>query len=473
MEKKTQEINLNMLGKTILRRAWIIVLAVIICGAGMFVYAKNYVTPTYKASVQLYVNNTSELAAEGKYIPYSELTAAQSLVKTYVAILDTYDTIREVVACSGLDYSYEQMRSMLSAEAINETELFEVSVVAESPEHAATLADAVATVLPVRIAMFVEGSSVAVVQRAVLPTSPYAPNLVKYTLTGTLVGLFISLVAIVVVELVDNRIKEEEYVSEQYGTRTLAFIPDLLGASGKSKSARRDAENQSKMLCDNLGFSAIEAYKMLRTNLMSVTAGKEDLKAFGVTSPEPCDGKSTLAINFAYTLAQTGKKVLLIEADMRKPVVAKRLQLSNNGGLSDILLGKDGDFIKPSGQLENWDVLCSGKIVENSSELLGSDKMRALMAACREIYDFIVVDLPPVNLVSDAIVASDVLDGMMLTVRLNKTTKMSLENAMGQLEYLNTNLVGFVVTDAKPGGKYGRYGKYSHSYYKKDTETNA
>jgi capsular polysaccharide biosynthesis protein len=363
LEKKTQEINLSVLGRTIVRRVWIIILATIICAAGMFIYAKNYVTPTYRASVQMYVNNTSQLAAEGKYIPYSELTAAQSLVKTYVAILDTYDTIREVVSYSGLNYSYEQMRGMLSAEAINETELFEVSVVADTPEDAATLANAVASVLPNRIATFVEGSSVSVVQRAVLPTSPYAPNLVKYALTGALVGLFISLAAIVVVELVDNRIKEEDYVAEQYGTRTLATIPDLLGSSDKSKK-QADGDASDKLLCDSLGFNAAEAYKMLRTNLLSVITEENGAKAFGVTSPEPCDGKSTMAINFAYTLAQTGKRVLLVEADLRKPVVAKRLKLSASKGFSDLLLGREGDFIKPSGYFDNWDVLCAGKSAE-------------------------------------------------------------------------------------------------------------
>ncbi len=225
---------------------------------------------------------------------------------------------------------------------------------------------------------------------------------------------------------------------------------------------------QRSMLCENLSFISAEAYKQMRANLLFALPDQEgECRAVGVTSSIRGEGKSTTAINLAYTLAETGKMVLLIDADMRVPTVAKKLAITGKPGLSNVLAGlcTPDKVVQTSYNMSNWHIMPAGDIPPNPSELLGSEQMGKLLKDLAATYEFIVVDLPPANIVSDALAVSPWVNGLLVVVRAGYTEKQALTECMRNLQVLGNKLLGFVLTDTeqmpKRYGKYGRYGRYS------------
>ena len=221
-----------------------------------------------------------------------------------------------------------------------------------------------------------------------------------------------------------------------------------------------------KTLHKNLEFTATEQYKLIRANLDFTLPADEKCPVIGITSSMRGEGKSTTSINLSYVFAEKGRKVLLIDGDLRIPSVAKKLDIDRVPGLADLLRGKGMEIsdIKPY-LMDNWHVLPSGEIPPNPSELLGSRRMKRLLDALKEKYDYIIVDLPPVNLVSDAISISSLISGMIVVVREEHTEKRELERCFNQLKLSNVKILGCVMNETNNGGSsYKKYKKYR--YYK-------
>ena len=239
----------------------------------------------------------------------------------------------------------------------------------------------------------------------------------------------------------------------------------------KKKTVKQTANT---LLHKKLNFAATEAYKLLRTNLMFTLPDAKNCRVIGITSPTREEGKSTTAINLSYALAEMGKRVVLIDADLRLPTVAKKMEIKSAPGLSNVLVGDVGeqDVMWVSDVAENWSILPSGDIPPNPTEMLGSPQMQALVKVLSEDYDFLVFDLPPVNIVSDALVISPLLGGMLVVVRDNYSERRELRDCTRQLELSNVKVLGFVMNVSRgEGGGYGRYKKnhykYSSKYYKR------
>lgn len=235
----------------------------------------------------------------------------------------------------------------------------------------------------------------------------------------------------------------------------------------KKKNPAFAAAEVSKTLHKNLEFTATEQYKLLRTNL-SFTLPEEKCPVIGVTSSMRGEGKSTTSINLSYVLAEKGKKVLLIDGDLRIPSIAKKMELSASPGLTNLLMGFEPQMLSSfkSDILDNWFILPAGDIPPNPSELLGSRKMERLLGVLKEKFDYIIVDLPPVNLVSDALAISPLTSGMIVVVRQEYTEKKELEACLRQLKLSGANVLGCVMNETRTGGgRYGKYGKY-RKYYK-------
>jgi capsular exopolysaccharide synthesis family protein len=240
-------------------------------------------------------------------------------------------------------------------------------------------------------------------------------------------------------------------------------------------SVNKQLLRQQSIICDNLSFAAAEAYKLLRANLQ-FTLPKEGCHIIGMTSSLRGEGKSTTAINLAYTLAQAGKRVLLIDADMRLPSVGSRLSLEQTPGLSNLLanLCAPEEALRQTKYFTNWYVMPSGDIPPNPSELLGSERMEELLDSFSQNFDFIILDLPPVGIVSDALAVSTLTDGLLVVVRQNYSNRNALGDCMYQIERFNVKFLGFVMTGVAGGegaykryGRYSKYGKYDRSSYGK------
>ena len=242
----------------------------------------------------------------------------------------------------------------------------------------------------------------------------------------------------------------------------------------KSKSNFFSPNENKKTLHKNLEFTAVEQYKLLRTNLSFTLPQDEKCSIIGVTSAMRGEGKSTTAVNLSYVLAESGKKVLLIDGDMRIPSIAKKMGLENNFGLTDLLKGASsiqmGMFKYP--EHPNWYIMPSGALPPNPSELLGSVRMKNIISTLSENFDCIIIDLPPVNLVSDALAVSKYISGMIVVIREDYTEKKELETCFRQLKLSDVNVLGCVINEDKRGNgsyskyRYKRYYKYYKYYYK-------
>ncbi len=232
MERPNTDYKLNLIQvlRRLWKRAWVIALAAVIGGGTAFSYAAFLVTPMYEADAQLYVNNSS-FSVGSTSLSLAELSAAQSLVDTYIVILNSRDTLNEIISATGVNYNYKQLKKMLSAEPVNNTEVFSITVTSDDPQEAALIANAIVDVLPNRIADIVDGSSVRVVHHAIVPTEKASPNVTLFTAIGMVVGIVIACVALIVLMVSDTLIHNEDYLMETYDLPVLAVIPYLYNNS--------------------------------------------------------------------------------------------------------------------------------------------------------------------------------------------------------------------------------------------------
>ncbi len=238
-----------------------------------------------------------------------------------------------------------------------------------------------------------------------------------------------------------------------------------MGLFGKKrKKTSFTVSNNKKTLHKNLEFTAVEQYKLLRTNLEFTLPADEKCAIIGVTSSMRGEGKSTTAVNLSYVIAEKGKKVLLIDGDLRIPSVAKKMEISQSPGLTDLLMGKGAQIGEFQSELyKNWYIIPSGDIPPNPSELLGSRRMEIILADLKEHFDYIIIDLPPINLVSDAVSLANLITGMIVVVREDHTEKKELERCFRQLELSNVKILGCIMNESKNGSSsYRRYRKYNY-----------
>lgn len=240
--------------------------------------------------------------------------------------------------------------------------------------------------------------------------------------------------------------------------------------NNKQETNRLFSGENKKTLHKNLEFTAKEQYKLIRASLGFTLPDNEKCPVIGVTSAMRGEGKSTTAINLSYVLAERGSKVLLIDGDLRIPSVAKKLEIESSPGLTDVLMSKGAQQMADfrSDFMNNWYIMPSGEIPPNPSELLGSKRMEAALSGLKEIFDYIIVDLPPVNIVSDAVAIAPLITGMVVVIREEYTEKKELERCFRQLELSNVKILGCVMNGTKIGsGSYGKYKKYK--YYRSET----
>ena len=228
------EIDLGELFVALCKKALIIAIVTILVGAIVGAYAFFFVTPKYKASAMMYVNNNS-VSVAGASFDLSDLNAAKSLVNTYMVILNSRNVLNDVIEESGVAYSYKELKSMISAAPVDSTEVFEVVVTSTNPEEAELIANSICSVLPQKIASIVESSSVRIVDSAVLPEKKSSPNITMYALVGMIVGVVISCVVIVILKLFDNSINGEDYLINNYKYPVLGVIPDFDDNHQKNK----------------------------------------------------------------------------------------------------------------------------------------------------------------------------------------------------------------------------------------------
>ncbi|MBE6620216.1 MAG: hypothetical protein E7625_02475 [Ruminococcaceae bacterium] len=227
-------VDLSHVIKVVWRNVWVVALVSIIVAALGFSLAAFMIAPTYSSSIMLYVNNSSFNVGDlGFSISSSELTAAQNLAKTYTVLLKNRTTLERIIDETGVDYTWEDIYDMIESSPVNETEVMQVTVTCTDPYEAEKIANGIAKVLPQRIAEIIEGSSMEVVDSAIVNTEKVAPSITAYTIVGFIVGAILAAMIIVISALMDNTVHDEEYVIKTYNYPILAKVPNLLDGGTK------------------------------------------------------------------------------------------------------------------------------------------------------------------------------------------------------------------------------------------------
>lgn len=422
----------------------------VLCGAIAAVAA----SPTYAARTQLFVaiqssGTVSELQ-QGN-------TFSQARVQSYVRTATTPIVLQPVIDELGLDISLGDLSSKIEATAEQNTVLISIAAIDESPVRAAAIAQAVGESL-VRAVAQLEGDSpvkLSVVTPAAAPTVPDSPNTKMYILLGLLCGGSIGVVYTFLRALTDSKVR---------GESDLLRVTDLPLLGGISFD--QDATIRPLLTQTSHQSPRAEAFRQIRTNLQFANVSSSS-KSVLVTSSLPGEGKSTTAINMAIAMAQSGQRVVLIDGDLRRPMVANYLGLESGAGLTTALIGAADvlDVLQPWGEDELY-VLTSGQIPPNPSELLGSHAMEILLHNLSTEFDAVVIDAPPLIPVTDASVLSQKVGGVVLVVGAAKVRTQEVEKSLTSLNLVDAQVLGVVLNLLPIKGPDA----YAYAYYSYDSK---
>lgn len=473
---------MNLTVKDVFLALWHSILLIIIASFigmaafGGFTYC--FVKPEYTAIAKLYVYNEKN---DDRYITTGDLTVSKSLVDTYLIIIRS-DPVLEQVAdkLRGTypDLTAKKIDGLLTGSAINETEAFYISATSQDRQMATDIVNEIVAIVPDEIIRIVKAASVEVIEEAKVPDiDDYNWPIARNAFVGFAVGFVLSCGYILLANSMDTTVYGRNEIINNFKIPVIGIIPPHEEIVYKKNNRRKHSKNRARVLVnrfilnDSTSFAVAEAYRMARTNIFYLPT-KESCKKIVIASAVASEGKSTCGINISKILAQAGKKVLLIDADMRRPRIARYLNIDKQDGLSEYLAGLcDNAEITKNTDL-GFDVIVSGNVSSSSAELLATPRVDALFDECSREYDYIIIDTPPINVVTDATVLADKIDGYLLAVRAGFSSVDDIKQTVHSLEQVDAKILGIMLENVDPKteiyGKYSRYGKYGKygRYYK-------
>lgn len=443
---------------SLMRRSWLMILACTIIGGSIGAMWAMLSPAKYESTAQLYVSvrnsgGAGDLALSTAY--------ARQAVTSYVLVIPTALVLDPVIADLGLDTTASALAGEVSASAPLNTQVITLIVTDGNPSRAAQLANAIATSFANVVTTQLEAPtgtqteskvSVETISPAKVPTMPSSPKLSLDIALGLLIGLAVGIGLAVLRRLLDTRVHTITDVESVVDGPILGGIPFDSDAATRPlvvQALPRDPRS--------------EAFRRLRTNVqfLKIDTGAP---SFVITSSAAGEGKSTTAANLALTLAETGVRVVLVDADLRKPRVADNFRIEGGVGLSDVLVGR----VTLSAAVQGWGrtklfLLPAGTLPPNPAELLGSRQMWDTLEELRRAFDYIVIDAPPLLAVTDAAVVSRLATGAILVAASGSTRKPQLTHAVHAIAGADAKLLGTVITMLPTKGPDSAgYGQYTY-----------
>lgn len=504
----------------LLRWYWLLILSTVLFGAAAFLYSVR-TTPVYQAVTTLLVNE----APIAKTTDYTSILTSERLARTYAEMLTKKPVLDAVIERTGLvGMTSSDLQRAMQVELIRDTQLVEVKVEHIHPELAAELANTIVEIFSeqniqlntsryaasiqnlldqlsemdaqiqeetqalealgdnpedeaererletiltqyrqtyayllqayeqVRVAEASSTSNVVQIEPAVPPASPIRPRVLFNSLLAALVGLVLSAGAAFLIDTLDDTIKSPDEISRILGLPVLGLI------------ASHSIDDGCPIVLAQPRSPVAEAFRSLRTNIQFASVDRS-LSTILVTSPSPSEGKSTVAANLGAVLAQGGRRVAVVDADLRCPRVHEKFGLPNRSGMSSL-------FVRPveelNGALQNTSfdglyAITSGELPPNPAELLGSEKMVDILNETRRKVDLVVIDSPPLMAVTDAAVLAPRVDGVLLVIKPGATKLALVRHAVEQLQRVGARLLGVVLNEVEL--KRSRYYRYEGYYY--------
>ena len=462
MEKQRISIDLVKLIKYLLRKSWLVLICAAIGFGFMYWRVQANAVNTYTASGTMYVYNANPNLVNYGYTNTSDLNSAVQLLDTYMVVVKSNKVLDAVAARLISDYpeiTPEYIGATLSMGSVSETGVLRVRCTTDDPQKSADICNAVMDVAPAEIIRVVSAGNIEIIDYATVPLMPDRYSRMRRYVIGGLAGAVAAAALLTLLFLLNNKVQDTNELTERYTLPVLSSI-------------RREKENKEDagafLLGDSTRMDQIERYAKLRMNLLYVLAGKEK-HSIVVTSAISGEGKSTIAANLAISVATSGKRVLLVDADMRRACQRDIFHYSKRApGLSEALAGlnKWNESLKKT-QVETLDILPAGRIPPNPTELLESPAMHALLPQLEEAYDLVILDVPPTNIVADALALASQIAGSLFVIRQDFSDHREIRKALIQAEMAGLELMGFVFYGEKldHGGRYYYYNKYYNDYY--------
>jgi non-specific protein-tyrosine kinase len=490
--------------------AWLIALVTVLAGLVSFLVSQR-MTPVYSAATTLYINE----APSTKATDYNSIITSERISGTYSKMITTRPILEEVATRTGVTVEYLDGRITVSP--IRDTTLIQITVKSSDPNLAAQIANELANVFSDRViqiqeerftvskeslqeqitnmeaqiddvtsALVIEKdagvrasletkltqyraiysnlilsyeqirlseaqtiSTVMQVDPAVVPTKPISPQVLRNTALAAMVGLMLAVGVIFLIEALDDTLKTPEDVKKALGLPVLGII------------AKHESE-EGKPITNTTPRSPVsEAFRSLRTNIQ-YTAVDRPIETILVTSSDPKEGKTTVVTNLGVVFAQMGKKVTLIDADLRKPSLHRKVGLQNRTGLTSLFVRsmETLELIVQKTIVANLNVITSGELPPNPSELLGSKRMQTILENLKESSDMIIIDSPPALAVTDSLVLVPFVDAVLLVIKPGFTKSKSALLIVEQFKRSNANLIGVVLNELDLGRS-----RYSYRYY--------
>lgn len=443
--------DLQEIWRIIRKRIYLITVITLLTTTAVGVISYFVIPPTYQSQTSVFIGDYN-IKNDNYSQVNSSIDTYQKLMKTYLEIAKSATVAEKTVQKLDFNISPESVQSSVNIERKQDSQVLMITIKGKNPEQVYKIINAYAQAFIEEGKRMYTDGEIKIMDAAKLPVSPVSPNKKLNVLIGFFLGAMASIGLSFMIEFLDRTIKTEEDVERHLDMTVVGVI------------LKQNSHNPKLITLQYPKSPISEAYRTLRTNIEFSSSDKE-IQTIAVTSSNPGEGKSTTSINLAGIMAQTGKKVLLVDCDQRKPSVHEAFNLSNQKGVSNFLTGQatlDEIIINVENNLY---VATSGVRPPNPAELLSSGRMVQFVQSIKEGFDYVIFDTPPVGIVTDAQILSQYVDGWLLVISSNETNREHTVKAKNLLQNVNARFIGVVLN--KFDNKHYEYSNY-YAYYRDD-----
>lgn len=448
MEDRYKTVEISKILREMLRRWWVLLFALILFSFAAYYITLNFMTPIYRASVTVFIGREGELERE---LTIADITLSQRLAMDYHQLIMTELVIGEVINRLPEEHRNVSVGRNLIVNIVDDSRFLYVFFEDPNPERAALFINTLSEVLKEKSEEIFGITNMRIIDYAHIPVSHIRPSLRNNTLVGGFLGFTLAAVIILLLLVYNDTVQNPENIEKELGLRVLGIIPKAISSRSKNKQWTFDAAFAGDPLL-------VERFRFVQANLNYINIDK-NIKILLVTSALPDEGKSSSIANLAYILANSGKKVLLVDADLRKGTLHSAFKVSRSPGLTNYLINdyenEDGEYQFPEyGEL---DLVTTGVVPPNPSEILASAAFEKFINKVKAKYDIVLIDSPPVLPFSDSAFLAKIADGIILVATANKTKKNDLIKTKESLEKINTRILGLLITKAEIPHKESYY----------------
>ncbi|MBP3596138.1 MAG: polysaccharide biosynthesis tyrosine autokinase [Clostridia bacterium] len=443
-----EEINLKRLLEVTVSLKWIIAGMLVLMLAIGCLYTFCYVEPEYQSSIKLVLAQVVQNADQTQSpdaITQSDITMNNQLVSTYTEIIKSKNVLKRVNEALGLEITTEALSKKIKVTSVEKTQIMKITITDKNSELAQKIATELANAFKQEVMAIYKIDNVNIIDEAEQSNTPSNINHVKDIIIFEMLGIFLSCGIVLIIYLMDTTLKDEKDIETEIGVPSLGMLPLY--------KEEIDGQRSELLSFDDSKSPITECFRTLRTNLVFARNNK-NLKNILVISSFSSEGKSYVAANLAMSFAKTNKKVIIVDADMRKGRQHTIFNIKNSKGLSNCLtkiskfdstsINQIAKYVKTT-EYQNIHLIPSGRRPANPLELISSDKMIELLSILNKIYDYVIIDGTPTNIVSDSVALSKYVDATVVVAEYKKTKIEAINKVKKSIENVGANITGIIL----------------------------